>query len=61
MDYIKIASDIMNTGYLDAPKDSKLHRVGLKVMRRKNRQLFNRPINYVYQRQNPVWLSAYNQ
>jgi hypothetical protein len=61
MNYRKIAIDVMNAGYLDAPKGSKLHRVGLKVLKRKNRQLFNRPINYVHQRQNPVWLSAYNQ
>jgi hypothetical protein len=57
MNYRKIASDIMNAGYLDAPKDSKLHRVGLKVMRRKNRQLIGKKT----QPQNPIWLSSYNQ
>ena len=56
MNYFKIAADIMSAGYLDAPKDSKLHRVGLKVMRRKNRQLIGKKT----QTQNPVWLSAHN-
>lgn len=57
MNYKKIANEIMNAGYLDAPTDSKLHRVGLKVMRRKNRQLVGKKT----QVENPVWLSAYNQ
>ncbi len=56
MNYRKIAADMMNAGYLDAPKNSKLHRVGLKVMRRKNKQLIGEKIRT----QNPAWLSAHN-
>ena len=44
MNYLKIYNQIQDAGYLDAPTDSKLHRVGLKVLKRKNRQLFNTPI-----------------
>lgn len=58
MNYLKIAADIMSAGYLDAPKDSKLHRVGLKVMRRKNRQLIGKKIRT--QNPDPLWLSAHN-
>jgi hypothetical protein len=57
MNYQKIANQIMNAGYLDAPTDSKLHRAGLKVIRRKNRQLTGKQ----NRAQSPVWLSAYNQ
>ena len=53
MNYRKIANEIMNAGYLDAPTGSKLHRVGLKVIKRNYRQSFNRPTRYVYQRQEP--------
>ena len=57
MNYKKLANEIMNAGYLDAPEDSKLHRVGLKVMKRKNKQLVGKKTRV----DNPVWLSAYNQ
>lgn len=60
MNYRKIYNQIVDAGYYDAPKDSKLHRVGLKVLKRHNRQLFNRPIDYVHEERDPIWLSAYN-
>jgi len=57
MNYKKIANKIIDAGYLDAPTGSKLHRVGLKVMKRKNRQLVGKKTRV----DNPAWLSAYNQ
>jgi hypothetical protein len=44
MNYRKIYNQIVDAGYYDAPTDSKLHRVGLKVLKRKDRQSFNRRI-----------------
>jgi hypothetical protein len=60
MNYRKLANKFIAAGYLEAEEDSKLHRVGRKVMRVRNQQVTNGRFVKSLGRPDPVWLSAYN-
>jgi hypothetical protein len=63
MNYRKIALQIIcNTNYLDDNCDtnSKLYRVGKKVMHRRNMQAVELKVNETKIQTDPKWLSIYN-
>lgn len=61
MNYRKLYLKFVAGGYLESEDDSKLAKVGLKVVRRMNRQAVtgsaNKAIEYI--KRDPIWLSLY--
>lgn len=59
MNYREIAKKLIEKGYLNAPRKSKLNRVGFKVIKRRNMQSLGihvKDIDFL-RRRDPVWLS----
>jgi hypothetical protein len=62
MNYRAIANSLIDQGYLKAKDGSKVHRVGLKVMKRRNMQACGIHVKDlgVMIRRDPAWLKAYS-